>query len=431
MQEIVDALEQQGLPGEHERLRLALLTDQHGMLTATRLRLARIAQARGVEASTIDDVVQETLLEAWSHLGRLSSPAGFHMWIDEICRNMCRRYAHNRQTNLLRLAPLAGMLRQDETAPGEIDDNGTQLSQIPDLSTPDPLEELSRQELATLLDSALGLLPQETRQVVEMCHLLELPHSEVAERLGISVGTLDTRLHRARRHLRQVLHGPLFQEAAELGLLQEQASNEQWIETRLWCSCCGHNRLQGYFMETAEGVNLHVRCPSCVQRYGLDTVHSMGLVSLGGLKSFRPAWKRTMQGLSELMFQGLDTGKPLCPWCGSLTTLHVADAGDTEREKEDTPPLGPNRFWVRWWCERCGQLVCHPGGLLSVDQIVYWSHPQARQFMAQHPRWLSTPATTLEHAGQPALCFQLTDITSAARLTLLAHRQTLRVLAVY
>ncbi len=108
MQEIVVELEQQGLPGELQRLKLALLTDQNGMLTETRLRLARIAQARGVDTNAIDDVVQETLLEAWSHLGRLSSPAGFHAWIDEICRNVCRRYARSRQANLLRYVPFSG-----------------------------------------------------------------------------------------------------------------------------------------------------------------------------------------------------------------------------------------------------------------------------------------------------------------------------------
>ena len=61
-----------------------------------------------------------------------------------------------------------------------------------------------------------GLLPPETRRIVEMCHLLELPQSEVAERLGISVGALQARLHRARRQLLQVLHGPLYRRRLHL-----------------------------------------------------------------------------------------------------------------------------------------------------------------------------------------------------------------------
>jgi RNA polymerase sigma factor (sigma-70 family) len=425
MQEIVVELEQQGLPGELQRLKLALLSDQNGMLTATRLRLARIAQARGVDTNAIDDVVQETLLEAWSHLGRLFSPAGFHAWIDEICRNVCRRYARSRQENLSRHVPFSGSYQDNESTPGE--DDASPLTNILDPSSPDPLEALSRQELDLLLDRALGLLPEEARQVVEMCHLLELPHSEVAERMGIPVGALYTRLHRARRHLRQVLSGPLRREAAAFDLALEQEDDGGWFDTRLWCSCCGRCRLQGSFFETEPGgnVNLHARCPGCSERYGLDTVHSMGLVTLGRLHSFRPAWKRTMQGLTELVLLALHEGHRPCPWCGNLSTIQVADA---ETEEEDTPRLGPYRYWIHWSCAHCGGLVCTPGDVPTVDQVVYWSHPGARQFMAQHPHWLSTPGMPLEYAGQPALSFQLTDTGSAASLTVLAHRHTLRLL---
>src|SRR5215467_6539996 len=104
-------------PGEREWLRSALLTDQDGLLTATRRRLAGIAQARGMESQVIDDVIQETLLEAWSHLDRLRSPAGFHPWVDEICRNICRRVNRTRQQDARRYAlPQHGTGALDEAA---------------------------------------------------------------------------------------------------------------------------------------------------------------------------------------------------------------------------------------------------------------------------------------------------------------------------
>lgn len=428
MQETIEGLEQQRLPGEHQRLRLALLTDQNGTLTTILQRLARIARARGVDNGAIDDVVQQTLLEAWSHLDRLTSPAGFQLWIDEICRNVCRRYARSMQTDLIRNVPLPLSCQDAESTSHE--EGTSPISDLPDPAAPDPLAVLSRQELALLLDHALGMLHQETRQVVEMCYLLELSHSEVAARLGITVGALQTRLHRARRHLRQVLSGPLYEEAAAFDLVAEREDDGKWIETRLWCSYCGRCHLQGSFVETEPGgnVNLHLRCPNCSQRYGLDTVHSMGMVTLGRLRSFRPAWKRTMQGFSELVLLGLQQGERPCPWCGSPTSIQVADA---EAAEDGAPPLGTNRFWIRWSCARCMTLVCLPGDLPLIDQVVYWSHPQAREFMAQYPRWLSTPGTPLEYAGQAALCFQITDTGSAANLTILAHRHTLRVLAAH
>ena len=424
MQEVFDGLEQQSLPGEQQRLKTALLTDQAGILTATRQRLARIAWARGVEGAAIDDVVQETLLEAWSHLDRLTAPSGFHLWIDEICRNICRRHAHRQQNTLLRHISITDAFQNNEFAAGEQDNSP--FVAIPDLSVADPFEALSQQELAQLLDSALGFLPLEARQIVEMCHLLELPHSEVAQRLGISVGALDTRLHRVRRQLRKVLSGPLYQEAASFGLVPEQENNDGWFETSVWCAGCGQHRLQGSFFENDEGsVNLHARCPGCSQRYGLDTVHSMGLVRLGRLRSFRPAWKRTLQGLSALVLQALHSHNQPCPWCGHPSSIEVVKA------EENASPSGLYPFRVHWTCRQCGGDVCSQGDLPSVDQIVYWSHPRTRQFMEQHPRWLSVPGPVLEVAGQPALHFQITDKASAANMTILAHRDTLRVLAIY
>ena len=54
---------QMSATSELQRLLEALLTDRDGQLSATCLRLTRIAQARGVAPDAIDDVVQETLLE--------------------------------------------------------------------------------------------------------------------------------------------------------------------------------------------------------------------------------------------------------------------------------------------------------------------------------------------------------------------------------
>src|SRR5712692_8655167 len=65
-----------------------------GWLMTARPRLHRLAQLRGVSPDAIEDVVQETLLEAWKHQDRLHTPEGVHAWLDEICRNICRRHAH-------------------------------------------------------------------------------------------------------------------------------------------------------------------------------------------------------------------------------------------------------------------------------------------------------------------------------------------------
>lgn len=63
--------------------------------------------------------------------------------------------------------------------------------------------------------------------------------------------------------------------------------------------------------------------------------------------------------------------------------------------------------------------------------MIYWSHGETQRFMRDHPHSISEPELLVEYAGQPALRLQLADTTSAARLTVLADRQTLRVLVVH
>ena len=91
----------------------------------------------------------------------------------------------------------------------------------------------------------------------------------------------------------------------------------------------------------------------------------------------------------------------------------------------------PYQFWLWWDCPRCGQGPGSEGELFAASDLVYWSHPRTLQFMLEHPRWINEPELLVEYAGQPAIRFQMIDLTSSARLTVLAHRQTLHALAFF
>ncbi|HEY7347602.1 MAG TPA: sigma-70 family RNA polymerase sigma factor [Ktedonobacterales bacterium] len=409
-------------------------------LRTARPRLHRLAQLRGVAPDAIEDVVQETLLEAWKHLDRLHTPEGFHAWLDEICRNICRRYARKEwRDQQRRFAPLA-LDQNDAGESGETE--AAFLMNIPDTHAPDPLEALSRQDMALLLDRALGLLSGSAREVVELCYLLELPQREVAGRLGLSISALEARLHRARQQLRQAVNGPLRQDAEALGLTLDEESAGGWRETRLWCTLCGRRRLAGMFLPQPDGgTNLHMRCPDCERLNGLcdvdnNNVHSKGLVQLEGLHSFRPAWKRTMQTMTRRLTQALLSGKRLCPHCGTPASLQLLDKSQAAgiaggAALPDGLSRHPYQFWVWWKCPQCSSGPNDDIGVFAASDLVYWSDARTQQFMLDHPHWGSEPELLVEYAGQPAIRFQIADFTSAARLTVLAHRQTLAVLAVF
>ena len=87
-------------------------------------------------------------------------------------------------------------------------------------------------------------------------------------------------------------------------------------------------------------------------------------------------------------------------------------------------------YWVRMECRYCGVDLGPDTCLPSVDQLVYWSDPRARQFLLRHPRCMSSLGAEVERDGADALTFRLADHDGADQLTVVARRETLRVLLV-
>src|SRR5437016_833818 len=87
----------------------ALTSNLEAVFAAARPRLLRFAQKRGVTPEAADDVVQETLIEAWRHLNHLCSPDRFDAWLIGICRNVCLRWSHAHRNSITRLEYLPGL----------------------------------------------------------------------------------------------------------------------------------------------------------------------------------------------------------------------------------------------------------------------------------------------------------------------------------
>lgn len=69
----------------------------------------------------------------------------------------------------------------------------------------DPAQRLIAQSMADAVRAALGTLPQDSQLVIQLCCLEGFAYREIAEILGCPVGTVMSRLHRARQALRQRL----------------------------------------------------------------------------------------------------------------------------------------------------------------------------------------------------------------------------------
>jgi RNA polymerase sigma-70 factor (ECF subfamily) len=397
--------------------------DREQLLAGARPRLLQLARLRGVAPDALEDVVQETMLVAWKKFDSLGSRDHVQPWLDEICRNICSRYLRAAAKDASRRLPLSDISpRNAPEGPEEALSAST-----PDPHAIDPAERLSREALFQLLQQALKLLPEQARTAVELYYLQEVPQREAAVRLGVSISALETRLHRARQRLRQILNGELREEAAAFDMpLGGKEPALGWRATGVWCYYCGRERLHGSFERLANGQQyLRMRCPSCSQRFGFDIVNGKGLARVEHLRSFQPAFKHTMRAVSRHLLQAVADGQMPCKFCGKLAPVEVGGPKQEVSWTRDDPLR--RRFWIRGLCPHCGQVSAG----FSADDAVYWSHAATQVFIQRHTRWRNEPDLPIIYQGQPAILFRLSDRMSTAQLDVIAHRQTLRVLATF
>lgn len=376
-------------------------------IEGVRPRLLRLAHLNGIGPDEAEDVVQETLLEAWRHLEKLREPERFASWLDGICRNVCKRHLHAQSS----MPPSRALDGSEEDA---------LTFDLPDPQAVDPLEELERQDMHTLLDRALSHLPVGTRELVELYYLAEVPQREVAERLHISLGALEVKLHRARRQLSQILHGEeLRADAQAFGLLLHEDEAQGWQETRHWCFLCGKQHLRGIFeRQPANRMSIRLRCPDCSPRYQFDLLNTTHSPDPGPIRSFRPAVKRIMQTSAEYFQACLSQRR--CPLCQSALATQIVD------RRVLTPPYShydalPLGIYGRIDCPTCGPSFCEA-------YLPAFLHPAIRDFLLR-PHIFYEPAARGAYEGSDAISFRLIDLGSTETLTILAHPHTLQVLA--
>ena len=165
-----------------------------GALCSERARLVRWCAYLTGNLAVAEDLAQETCAAAWRSAGRPERAEEYGAWLAGIARNICRSWRRSQLRESSRVA---------FTAPDEAGaiDHIDELA----LDTADLAELVERQELALLLDHAMGYLPAETRQALVAKYIEEAPLTEVAARMGMSESALAARLHRGKRALRRIL----------------------------------------------------------------------------------------------------------------------------------------------------------------------------------------------------------------------------------
>ena len=143
-----------------------------------------------------EDLAQETFIKVLNALDRYDPSYKFSSWIFKIAHNTSLDHLRKKELHTLSL----------EGSPHAESASDQEASAIQALSTEEtPEDYAASRELGATLEVAIGKLRPEYRTAIIMCHVEGRPYEEIAETMGVPLGTVKTYIHRARNELKKDL----------------------------------------------------------------------------------------------------------------------------------------------------------------------------------------------------------------------------------
>jgi len=161
----------------------------HPELVAAIPRLRRYARVLVGDTTRADDLVQDALARAWEKRALWKAGSDLRAWLFTLM--------HNVFVNQLALAR-----REAGNVSLDAEEGRGAAWQVP--ARGNPFDRIELQELV----AQMGRLPVEQREVLLLAAVEEMPYEEIAAALGIPIGTVMSRLSRAREKLRRMAAEP-------------------------------------------------------------------------------------------------------------------------------------------------------------------------------------------------------------------------------
>lgn len=129
-----------------------------------------------------DDITQEAFIKAYRGLSEFRGESSIYTWLHRITVNLC--IDRVRKLKARKEVSLSGII------PSRVEE---------------PYREAERSELRRIIEIALSELPEKLRVILIMYEIQGLSYEEIASILGCPIGTVRSRLHKARNSLREKL----------------------------------------------------------------------------------------------------------------------------------------------------------------------------------------------------------------------------------
>ncbi|KAF3997958.1 RNA polymerase sigma factor RpoE [Glaciimonas immobilis] len=156
-------------------------------------KLMRLVSRLVRDQAEAEDVVQEAFIKAYRALPQFRGDSAFYTWLYRIGINTAKNYLVTQG----RRAPTS---TESNSEDAETFDDGEQLR---DINTPESL--LATKQIAQTVNVAMEALPEELRTAITLREIEGLSYDEIAEAMGCPIGTVRSRIFRAREAIAEKL----------------------------------------------------------------------------------------------------------------------------------------------------------------------------------------------------------------------------------
>jgi RNA polymerase sigma-70 factor (ECF subfamily) len=171
-------------------------------------RIERLIGRMVRDVDLVEDIAQETFIRAYRALGQFRGEAQFYTWLYRIAVNTAKKALVDlKRDPLVSESALRGGDDDDETSAVE--------NELTSPETPETV--LAAKEIAATVNSAMEALPEELRQAVTLREIEGLSYEEIAEAMNCPIGTVRSRIFRAREAI-----------SAKVKPLLENQSGKRW-----------------------------------------------------------------------------------------------------------------------------------------------------------------------------------------------------------
>jgi RNA polymerase sigma-70 factor (ECF subfamily) len=148
-------------------------------------------------ASDAEEITQDAFIRAYRGLGRFRGDSSLSTWLYRIALNLARNrywyFFRRRRHNWVSLERPLG------------DDSQATFADLVAAQDHDPAQETVASEFSALVAACMERLDHKHREILTMRNVLDLSYEQIAQSLGINVGTVKSRIARARENLRTLL----------------------------------------------------------------------------------------------------------------------------------------------------------------------------------------------------------------------------------